>query len=73
VKLASTDFTDEENVKLLPERLRALIERSKVLQSAVRRLDTTIHANAEGTRGKLPNPVERQLGLLKAAFEQDGV
>jgi len=35
----------------------------------VRRLDATIHAGpARIDRG---NPVERQLGLLKAAFEQE--
>src|SRR6266849_4884980 len=49
---------------LLPERLHALIERSKALQRAVRRLDATIHATpARVDRG---NPVERQIGLLKA-------
>src|SRR5881227_682411 len=37
VKLASGDYSDEQNVRLLPERLRKLIERSKALQSAVRR------------------------------------
>src|SRR5947208_11508637 len=44
VKLASGDYSDEQNVRLLPERLRKLIERSKALQSAVRRLDATMHA-----------------------------
>src|SRR5689334_13973319 len=43
VKLASTEMGDEHNIKLLPERLRDLIGRSKALQGAVRRLDTTIH------------------------------
>src|ERR1700746_1372273 len=68
VKLASGDYSDEQNVRLLPERLRKLIERSKALQSAVRRLDATMHATpARVDRG---NPVERQIGLLKAAFER---
>src|SRR5262244_4398870 len=44
VKLATTDLADEHNIKLLPERLRILIQRSKSLQSSVRRLDATIHA-----------------------------
>jgi len=44
VKLATTDLADEHNIKLLPERLRVLIQRSKSLQSSVRRLDATIHA-----------------------------
>jgi regulator of CtrA degradation len=69
VKLASAEHNDEQNIKLLPERLRALIERSKVLQRAVRRLDTTMHATP--SRVDRANPVERQIGLLKAAFEQE--
>src|ERR1700746_2989452 len=44
VKLATSDLADEHNIKLLPERLRILIQRSKSLQSSVRRLDATIHA-----------------------------
>jgi regulator of CtrA degradation len=68
VKLASVEHNDEQNIKFLPERLRALIERSKALQTAVRRLDATMHAPpARVDRG---NPVERQIGLLKAAFER---
>jgi regulator of CtrA degradation len=69
VKLSAGEHSDEQNIKLLPERLRLLIARSKSLQAAVRRLDATIHAGpARGDRG---NPVERQLGLLKAAFERE--
>lgn len=69
VKLASAEHNDEQNIKLLPERLRALIERSKVLQRAIRRLDATMHATP--SRADRANPVERQIGLLKAAFEQE--
>ena len=69
VKLASGDYSDEQNVRLLPERLRKLIERSKALQRAVRRLDATMHAPA--ARVDRANPVERQIGLLKAAFERE--
>jgi regulator of CtrA degradation len=72
VKLSAGELTDEQNIRLLPERLRVLIQRSKTLQTAVRRLDATIHASPERSR-PIGNPVERQLGLLKAAFEQDGV
>src|SRR5213592_4734980 len=39
VKLAGTEHNDEQNIKLLPERLRDLIARSMNLQSRVRRLD----------------------------------
>jgi regulator of CtrA degradation len=69
VKLSTVEQNDEQNLKLLPERLRTLIQRSKALQNAVRRLDATIHA-APAREGR-GNPVERQLGLLKAAFEQE--
>ena len=55
----------------MPERLRLLIERSKALQLAVRRLDTTMHASTDSAYPKAGNPVERQLGLLKAAFERE--
>jgi regulator of CtrA degradation len=69
VKLATAEQNDEHNIKLVPERLRVLIQRSKTLQTAVRRLDATIHAPP--ARVDRSNPVERQLGLLKAAFEQE--
>jgi len=70
VKLAGTEHNDEQNSKLLPERLRLLIERSKRLQKAVRRIDATMHATP--SRADRVNPVERQIDLLKAAFEQEG-
>jgi regulator of CtrA degradation len=74
VKLSAGEHSDEHNIRLLPESLRLLIQRSKQLQSAVRRLDATIHAaTSDRARVSIGNPVERQLGLLKAAFEQDGV
>jgi regulator of CtrA degradation len=70
VKLSPTDTTDPNNIALLPAELRELIERSRVLQSKVRRLDTTIHAPPVAPQGH-ESPVERQLGLLKAAFGVD--
>jgi len=69
VKLAPGEAGGEGNIKLLPERLRSLIERSQALQIAVRRLDATMHATADPACARSGNPVERQLGLLKAAFE----
>jgi regulator of CtrA degradation len=71
VKLASNEVGEEQNIKIVPERLRTLINRSKSLQAAVRRLDATMHASPDPTQVATGNPVERQLGLLKAAFEQD--
>jgi regulator of CtrA degradation len=70
VKLSPTDTTDPNNIALLPAELRELIERSRVLQSKVRRLDTTIHAPPVAPE-RVGSPVERQLGLLKAAFGVD--
>ncbi len=69
VKLSAGDYNDEQSIKLVPERLCALIARSKALQKAVRRLDVTMHSPP--VRMERSNPVERQLGLLKAAFEQE--
>ena len=73
VKLAAGEPGAPETIKLLPERLRGLIDRSKKLNDQVRRLDANIYAPplAPDTP-KAGNPVGRQLGLLKAAFEQDG-
>jgi regulator of CtrA degradation len=71
VKLSAGEAGGEESLKLLPERLRGLIERSTALQTDVRRLDATMHAKPDPTVGNRSNPVERQLGLLKAAFGND--
>ncbi len=71
VKLTAGEPGDPETVKLLPEKLRALIEKSKKLNDQVRRLDANIYAPPLAPdQPKVSNPVERQLGLLKAAFEQ---
>ncbi|GIK81286.1 MAG: DUF1465 family protein [Pseudorhodoplanes sp.] len=67
VKLSAADIADEETLKVLPEKLVALIHRSRRLQDRVRRLDATIHGPDKPTTGRA-NPVERQIDLLKAAF-----
>lgn len=73
VKLAAGEPGDPDTIKLLPERLQALIDRSKKLNDQVRRLDANIYApSIAPDRPGIGNPVGRQLGLLKAAFEQDG-
>jgi regulator of CtrA degradation len=69
VKLSSLQTADPDTLKMLPETLVALIDRSRALSDSVRRLDATIHGPAAPMTAKA-NPVERQLGLLKAAFEQ---
>jgi regulator of CtrA degradation len=71
VRLAACDPGDAKSIALLPGKLQELIARSVKLQAEVRRLDATMHA-APPLRVGIGNPVERQLGLLKAAFEQDG-
>ena len=73
VKLSAADTHDANNVELLPETLRGLIERSQKLQGKVRRLDNTIHNRVPADHVPTMNPVERQLGLLKAAFGAESV
>ena len=73
VKLSSADMHDPNNITLLPETLRDLIARSQTLQGKVRRLDTNIHQRATPAETVSLNPVERQLGLLKAAFGAEAV
>jgi len=69
VKLSTVDTTDPNNVAILPAALRDLIARSQSLQSKVRRLDSTIHVSPDAAPlPSTPNAVERQWGLLKAAF-----
>jgi regulator of CtrA degradation len=70
VKLTAAD-NDDNNYRVLPERLRNLIDRSRHLQSAIRRLDATMHSRPDATQVRAANPVGRQMGLLKAAFEQE--
>jgi len=68
VKLSASDLCDEAALAQLPKSLRELILRSVALQQRVRRLDATIHS--AGGETPQANAVERQLGLLKAAFER---
>jgi regulator of CtrA degradation len=72
VRLAACDPGDAKSIALLPAKLQELITRSIKLQAEVRRLDATMHA-APPVRIATGNPVERQMGLLKAAFESDSV
>jgi regulator of CtrA degradation len=69
VKLAVGEPVEERTLKLLPERLRDLIGRSRQLQQKVLRIDSTIHAPMpEQPSGA--SPIDHHLGLLKAAFER---
>jgi len=68
VKLSAGDRGGADMVALLPERLRALIDRSVRLQERVRRsIQPSIRRSP--TR---PQSVERQVSLLRAAFEREG-
>jgi len=69
VKLSLGDRADADTATLLPEALRDLIDRSLHLLERVRRLDSTIHTPI--AERPVNNAVERQLGLLKAAFERE--
>lgn len=72
VKLAAGEPADEDVLQVLPEALVDLIARSRKLQDQVRRLDATIHGPSPvRTSSDRANPVEKQLGLLKAAFERE--
>jgi regulator of CtrA degradation len=69
VKLSLGDRAGDDTMELLPERLRDLIDRSLSLLDRVRRLDATMHSPVSES---VPNnAVERQLGLLRAAFERE--
>ena len=69
VKLSAADPGTEEMLGKLPQQLQDLIARSMVLQTKVRRLDTTIHTPS-AERAPIGNPLVPQLNRLKAAFEQ---
>jgi regulator of CtrA degradation len=70
VKLAPGEPIDLNAVKVLPEKLRALISRAQKLHEDVRRLDATIHAPVPDEPIAM-NPLDRQMGLLRAAFERN--
>lgn len=70
VKLAAAEPPDLEAIKVLPEELRDLIERARKLHDDVRRLDATIHAPVLEDKIAV-NPLDRQIGLLRAAFERN--
>src|SRR5215472_399462 len=68
VGLAACQPGDPKSLALLPDKLQELIARSAKLQIEIRRLGSTMHA-VTAPKIATDNPVERQLGLLKAAFE----
>ena len=69
VKLSLGDRADADTIALLPAQLRELIDRSLGLLERVRRLDATMHSPVAERPAN--NAVERQIGLLRAAFERE--
>ena len=69
VRLGDSDVAKDEVMRLLPEQLVDLIQRTAKLQLDVRRLDATIHASVSEPVSS-GNPLDHHLGLLKAAFER---
>ena len=70
VKLSAGEPIDEAVVNVLPVPLCGLIDRARKLHGAVRRLDATIHAPMLEEQLSA-NPLDRQIGLLRAAFERN--
>jgi regulator of CtrA degradation len=68
VKLSTYDAPHEDSLAALPFRLRALIDQSRYLHERVMRLDALIYSGAAKPAADVDNPVERQIGLLRAAF-----
>lgn len=68
VKLSTYDLPHEDTLATLPFRLRALIDQSRFLHERVMRLDGLLYEQAKKAIDDAGNPVERQIGLLRAAF-----
>jgi len=74
VKLNVGEPGDADTLMRLPDTLQDLIMRSRRLSDQVRRLDANIYAPPLAPdQPRSGNPVGRQIGLLKAAFEADGL
>ncbi|HWP27449.1 MAG TPA: DUF1465 family protein [Xanthobacteraceae bacterium] len=71
VKLSVGVPPDDQTMQLLPQKLRELIARSWQITERVRRFDHNMYAPPPSEQVLLDNPVGRQLGMLKAAFEQN--
>lgn len=68
VKLSNWQTPHEESMASLPVRLRSLIESSRNVHEQVTRLDQLIYNPETDAPKTAVNPVEHQLGLLRAAF-----
>ncbi len=72
VKLTTWDSSHEESMASLPRRLRDLIETSRNVHEQVLRLDQLIYNAKAPEKIEAANPVEAQIGLLRAAFDTKG-
>jgi regulator of CtrA degradation len=69
VKLSNWDASHEESIASLPKRLQGLIETSRNLHEQVMRLDQLVYSARAEEKIDAENPVEAQMGLLRAAFD----
>ncbi|MBS7540194.1 protease adaptor protein RcdA [Ancylobacter lacus] len=65
IDLERVHVLPEEEARELPERLLALIDSSNELRERIVRLDAALYGRAL----EVPNPVNDQIGRLRAAFE----
>ena len=68
VKLTRFDPPPADALAALPKRLTALIDHARRLHEQVTRLDALIYRKPAGAE-PAANPIELQMGLLRAAFE----
>jgi len=69
VKLSTWESSHEESMASLPQRLQDLIENSRSVHEQVLRLDQLIYNPQAPEKIVAANPVEAQMGLLRAAFD----
>lgn len=69
VKLTTWEPSHEESVASLPQRLQELIDTSRGIHDQVLRLDQLIYSAKAPEPVDTANPVEAQIGLLRAAFD----
>jgi regulator of CtrA degradation len=69
VKLSIWDPSHEESVASLPSRLQSLIDTTRSIHEQVLRLDQLIYNAKTPEKIETENPVEAQIGLLRAAFD----
>ena len=70
VRLSTWDRSHEESIASLPKRLLGLIDSSRNIHEQVLRLDQLIYNPKAAAKTETANPVELQLGLLRAAFDR---